>query len=312
MTRICFGLKKSKFPAHYLLIICSLSPLFFLCRKTFSNWKLAIGQEEQSKMFSPVGTVDPNLQCAICLDAWCNPTELVPCEHIFCTACVYNLAACPLCRARVNARRRPHHVLWNMSREVRVKCTACLWEGTRETSEHHKCPKSKDIGDDDDDDDRSFSQQEQGESATTSGGGSTRSIKLPGGAAPPAHYCPQLHQLALVESLPAGYAPGSWLCDRCRRPVADSSKGVGHCSVCKFDLCPQCLPHGPMRCPQNHVMSTISEKPAHYPGWGCDRCKKSIPRGTRLVGHCFDCSYDLCPACCAEVNQPSMPSPRSL
>ena len=54
-------------------------------------------------------------------------------------------------------------------------------------------------------------------------------------------------------------------------------------------------------CPQQHPLEKISTFPTHYRRsgrWGCDLCKKEIPKdGFGVVLHCEKCKYDVCSSC---------------
>ena len=80
-----------------------------------------------------------DIQCCVCLQPWDEPTELEPCKHIFCTACIRTLVTCPDCRAPIVKRQTPNRILRNMALAVRVKCDVCSWEGSREMSQTHAC-----------------------------------------------------------------------------------------------------------------------------------------------------------------------------
>lgn len=89
------------------------------------------------------------LMCALCLDSWKEPVEMVPCGHIFCKECASILKSCPVCRGSIEGQRTPNRTLVNLALSVRVKCRTCGWKGTREESLHHKCgaPSYSDIFD---------------------------------------------------------------------------------------------------------------------------------------------------------------------
>ncbi|RNE98043.1 EF hand [Trypanosoma conorhini] len=85
------------------------------------------------------------LRCALCLDSWQDPVELVPCGHIFCTKCVKGVYTCPICREPVTGSKRPNRVLVNLALAVPVKCSACGWTGTREGGSSHTCSAGTDV-----------------------------------------------------------------------------------------------------------------------------------------------------------------------
>ncbi|KEG12036.1 EF hand [Trypanosoma grayi] len=79
------------------------------------------------------------MRCALCLDSWKNPIELVPCGHIFCKECVDDLDSCPMCRQRPTNTKKPNRTLVNMALAIPVKCASCGWTGTREQGDSHTC-----------------------------------------------------------------------------------------------------------------------------------------------------------------------------
>ncbi|PBJ75511.1 hypothetical protein BCY84_11090 [Trypanosoma cruzi cruzi] len=79
------------------------------------------------------------LRCALCLDSWKDPVELVPCGHIFCAICVRGMNPCPICRQSVANNKRPNRTLVNLALAVPVKCASCSWTGTREQGNSHTC-----------------------------------------------------------------------------------------------------------------------------------------------------------------------------
>ncbi|CAC9491935.1 conserved hypothetical protein [Leishmania infantum JPCM5] len=82
------------------------------------------------------------LTCAVCLDSWKDPVELMPCGHIFCKACATGLKECPVCRDPIRSTKAPNRTLVNMALQIRVKCRRCQWKGTREQGMSHVCGKA--------------------------------------------------------------------------------------------------------------------------------------------------------------------------
>ncbi|CAC9491944.1 conserved hypothetical protein [Leishmania infantum JPCM5] len=82
------------------------------------------------------------LTCAVCLDSWKDPVELMPCGHIFCKACATGLKECPVCRDPIRSTKAPNRTLVNMALQIRVKCRRCQWKGTREQGMSHVCGAS--------------------------------------------------------------------------------------------------------------------------------------------------------------------------
>ncbi|CBZ27467.1 conserved hypothetical protein [Leishmania mexicana MHOM/GT/2001/U1103] len=82
------------------------------------------------------------LTCAVCLDSWKDPVELMPCGHIFCKACATDLKECPVCRDSVRSTKAPNRTLVNMALQIQVKCRRCQWKGTREQGMTHVCGKA--------------------------------------------------------------------------------------------------------------------------------------------------------------------------
>lgn len=82
------------------------------------------------------------LVCPLCLDTWKSPQEVQPCGHIFCDECFpKNASTCPICRGNVEGLKAPHRTLVALALAVKVRCERCGWEGSRESSLHHKCDK---------------------------------------------------------------------------------------------------------------------------------------------------------------------------
>lgn len=42
-----------------------------------------------------------SVTCSICLEHWVEPTECLPCRHIFCKKCISRVERCPLCRSHI-------------------------------------------------------------------------------------------------------------------------------------------------------------------------------------------------------------------
>lgn len=89
---------------------------------------------------------DDELTCAICLDSWVDPKEILPCRHIFCAHCVASAKCCPVCRTDIANTQLPNRALMNLALQVRVRCQKCCWRGTREESQAHLCGSGNDSG----------------------------------------------------------------------------------------------------------------------------------------------------------------------
>eukprot|EP00796_Vickermania_ingenoplastis_P011302 gene11302-7834_t len=83
------------------------------------------------------------LECAVCLDSWKQPRELLPCGHIYCAGCLPSLLQheCAVCREKIEGSRVPHRTLINMAMNLKVECQLCGWTGKREMSLKHTCTK---------------------------------------------------------------------------------------------------------------------------------------------------------------------------
>lgn len=79
------------------------------------------------------------LTCAVCLDAWNEPTEALPCGHIFCKSCMRSMKLCAVCRKNISSTKSPNRALINMAMQVKVRCLQCGWKGSREQSTNHLC-----------------------------------------------------------------------------------------------------------------------------------------------------------------------------
>lgn len=81
--------------------------------------------------FVPLASIDTML-CAICLSLWTDPTEIDPCEHIFCRGCVGKVAKCPSCREPIKGLKKPNRILLNLLAATQGKCDSCEWLGSKE------------------------------------------------------------------------------------------------------------------------------------------------------------------------------------
>ena len=54
-------------------------------------------------------------------------------------------------------------------------------------------------------------------------------------------------------------------------------------------------------CKGRHGLVSIDKKPASYPGWQCDACKRQIEHNCIGVLHCAICTIDICPACWTNI-----------
>ena len=54
-------------------------------------------------------------------------------------------------------------------------------------------------------------------------------------------------------------------------------------------------------CRGRHGLVSIDKKPASYPGWQCDACKRQIEHNCIGVLHCAMCTIDICPACWTNI-----------
>ena len=54
--------------------------------------------------------------------------------------------------------------------------------------------------------------------------------------------CPRRHGMQILDKQPEGYS--GWYCDHCVRFILPLSKGVAHCTVCEYDICPECIANG--------------------------------------------------------------------
>src|SRR3989338_8480637 len=90
--------------------------------------------------FSLAGNDGHDFMCNICLEPWMEPSELVPCGHVFCSRCVKKLKnmKCPTCRTGFKSTQPPNRILVNQAKAVIVKCDSCSWVGSRELSVNHE------------------------------------------------------------------------------------------------------------------------------------------------------------------------------
>jgi hypothetical protein len=73
----------------------------------------------------------PDVECVICLNPWTSPTELQPCGHVYCAACVDMVPVCPSCRGPIVSRKDTNRVLRNIVHSLPGKCVRCGWRGVR-------------------------------------------------------------------------------------------------------------------------------------------------------------------------------------
>jgi len=78
-------------------------------------------------------------ECAICLQTWWDPDEVVPCEHIFCHRCLMSVTTmkCPDCRESVGGTKVPHRALRSQLDNLPVRCLRCDWTGIRQQLPNH-------------------------------------------------------------------------------------------------------------------------------------------------------------------------------
>jgi len=92
--------------------------------------------------FTPVNEEDPacqEMECGVCRHVWLDPTELLPCKHIFCTACLERTGSCPVCRASVVGRSAPHRIMVNTAAELQVRCDRCNATMPNKERRTHTC-----------------------------------------------------------------------------------------------------------------------------------------------------------------------------
>ena len=78
------------------------------------------------------------VECAICLDVWTDPIQLIPCGHVYCKKCVSKLDKCPQCRTDIRSHKFPQSRIRREAGDVLVECPACGWQGTKRQAEDHK------------------------------------------------------------------------------------------------------------------------------------------------------------------------------
>lgn len=83
--------------------------------------------------------VEPSaeLMCLICTTAFKDPVELQPCGHHYCRRCIANVTECPTCRRPIASRKKANRIICNLVDELKMRCTGCGWEGTREATALH-------------------------------------------------------------------------------------------------------------------------------------------------------------------------------
>ena len=125
----------------------------YLFRLSFPSHRRTPSNNMAQRPFAlakPSAEHPPNsITCAICLDPWDEPVELVPCGHVFCRCCIsdgaikncHNKVAttCAICRQDVDGFCEPHPILIAMAGAVEVTCRRCHWQGTRRTAGRHLC-----------------------------------------------------------------------------------------------------------------------------------------------------------------------------
>ena len=72
-----------------------------------------------------------DLTCVVCLGAFEEPVELLPCRHLLCRACMEGIDAptCPACREVTTSAAWAHRTISNLCEGLLVRCNVCGWEG---------------------------------------------------------------------------------------------------------------------------------------------------------------------------------------
>jgi len=228
---------------------------------------------ELREHFTAHDTTDRSLVCAICMDSWIRPVQLLPCSHVFCADCVAPLSVCPMCRAVIQARTTPEPLLLSLAETALVSCRYCPWVGSREESRDHSC--------------------EEGIAAIIEEQRQLSAVCC----------CPKGHSLQPVAHKPQGY--NGWQCDRCWSkiipPEGNEVPAAAHCPQCKFDLCLPCRLLGPPKCPHGHSLRTAqssiwSLRKSRY----CPSCETKLDSCPRYF-ECTDCPYAACGPCALTI-----------
>ena len=74
-----------------------------------------------------------DLACVVCLAAFEEPVELLPCRHLLCRACMEGIVAptCPACRVVTISATWAHRAVGNLCESLLVRCNVCGWKGAR-------------------------------------------------------------------------------------------------------------------------------------------------------------------------------------
>ena len=93
--------------------------------------------------FTPVTSIADNFLCPLCLDIWVNPVLVVPCGHLYCSACLRQLSSltCPLCRGQIVSLMQPDNYEMDASRNIQVSCDHCDWVGKHGERAQHTCSR---------------------------------------------------------------------------------------------------------------------------------------------------------------------------
>jgi len=89
-------------------------------------------------------SIDQNLICSVCREPVLEPIIHIPCQNMFCKACMTKLSSCPLCRGVISKNHMvpvPRFV-HNTLNELKVICPSCNGSCARNELSNHrsKCP----------------------------------------------------------------------------------------------------------------------------------------------------------------------------
>jgi len=89
-------------------------------------------------------SIDQNLICSVCREPVLEPIIHIPCQNMFCKACMTKLSSCPLCRGVISKNHMapvPRFV-HNSLNELKVICPSCNGSCARNELSNHlsKCP----------------------------------------------------------------------------------------------------------------------------------------------------------------------------
>ena len=175
-----------------------------------------------------------DLVCSICMSVATDPTELVPCGHLYCTTCCASLTKCPACRCFIKQRRKPTRAVKNILERAPGRCV-CGWTGTKGGfTDTHKntCPRSG-----------------------VPTGGKNAAVR------PSLHgTCFKGHELLYLTEMPRNFTL-CVNCDGCGRD--DVTEGFLHCPICDYDRCKQCC--GTSNSAPCSVVPTVGETTAVRP-----------------------------------------------